>query len=135
MKSTTLKELETKSKNTNELIYKSKEFIEFIQKDGGTINIYKNEYFSFLLQFRNGKNEKLNYSNIGICFTGLMLYIHKPIISDNELKKELGTTNDMIVKVRELISIYNKTMLKPYKKGINGKNGGAPKGNKNAKTT
>lgn len=132
MKTTTIATLQQASNNQDEKTYKTDDFIQFLQKEGGTINLYKNRYTEFVLQFMN-KSNKLDYASIGLCFTGLMLYANKPTISDEELKKELNTKNELITKIRELIDIYNKSMLTPYKKSINGKKGRAPTSNKNAK--
>ena len=129
MKTETINLIKTKSKKVNESIFESEDYKNYIT-NAKTLNLYIDQLANYIQQFLTKKNT--DYKNIGQVFFGLMLYVFNPYITDKELKQELQASTETIDKVKELIEIYNNTMLKNYIKATNGQKGGAPKGNKNA---
>lgn len=136
-----LKQLKTASeKNINDIDFTSKDFIDFI-KNALTINLYtdgKNGLSEFLQKFIDNdtqkKSIKIDYEAIGKMFMALMLYKVAPNNYNNkENKKILNLSKDQWKQAKELINLYNFTMIKPYKQRLNGLKGGAPKKNNNAK--
>ena len=129
MKYQIINKIKELAKDKNELIYNNKDFKEYI-KNRTTLNLYIDQLAQHITNYFNSKGTP-NYTELGKAFLGLIAYTQSPTEYLKDLQELKYNTKDF-ENTKELIAIYNHTIIDNYKDHLNGKKGGAPKGNKNA---